>query len=195
MRHAKLRYSLNRSSSWRKATVLSLARNLLIRQSINTTKTRALAVRPLAEKLITLAKENTLEARRRAYRILCDHRLVALLFSDFAARFQNKTGGYTKILNLGNRRGDNARMVSLEFTEIIKKAPRVPKKIKAAKSESSVEVEQSSESKKPKSQQVPKLQTETAVKEKPPVETKPKKNFLGGLRQIFKKERGSLQSF
>ncbi len=121
MRHRKARFQLNRFTSWRKATLISLAKSLFIHQSIKTTKTRASAVKPLVDKLIGLAKENTLAAKRRAYKILGDHKLVSLLFSDMASRFLQRQSGFTRILNLNNRRGDNARMVILELTEIKKK--------------------------------------------------------------------------
>jgi len=175
MRHRKSRFRLNRSTSFRKATLISLVKSLLIYESIKTTKTKALAVRPLVERLISKAKLNTLTAKRQAYRILSNHELVKLLFNDIAPRFNDRVGGYTRILNLGSRRGDNAQLVILELTEIKKEEPRRPKKEKEAKAE---------EEKKPKVQ--------VEVKEKPPMIKKPSKKFLGGLRNIFKKERDSL---
>ncbi|MBU3958875.1 MAG: 50S ribosomal protein L17 [Candidatus Omnitrophica bacterium] len=189
MRHRKSRFRLNRFTSWRKSTLISLAKNLLIHQSIKTTKTKALAVRPLVEKLITLAKLNTLAAKRRAYKILSDHRQVKLLFDVIGERFSARKGGYTRIFNLGFRRGDNAKMVVLELTEIKKKERKLDKKeqeIKSAGEKSAPVVEEKPiEEKKPKAK--------AGVKEKPPVATKKSlKKFLGGVRGIFKKQRGSL---
>lgn len=187
MRHRKRKYQLNRFTSWRKATLNSLVRNLLIQESIKTTKTKARAVKPLVEKLISLAKLNTLAAKRQAFRILGDHKLVSLLFNDIALRFNNKVGGYSRILNLGTRRGDNAKLVILELTEIKKKKSKKPKKEKEVKPEKRAEPipeKPLPEEQKPK--------TELAVKEKPPITKKPSKKFLGGLRKIFKKERDSL---
>lgn len=175
MRHRKARYQLNRFSSFRKATLRSLAKNLLIHQSIKTTTTKAKATRPLIERLINLAKLNDLAARRQAYKILGDHQLVSLLFNDLGKRFEHKAGGYTRILRLGARRGDNAQLVIWGLTEIKKKEPRKTLKEKEAKP-----------------QKVEKPKTEIAVKEKPPITEKPHKEFLGGLRRIFKKERDSL---
>lgn len=171
-----MRYQLNRFTSWRKATLRNLAKSLLIHQSIKTTKTKAKAVQPLIEKLINLSKLNGLSAKRQAYKILGDHRLVSLLFNDLGKRFNHKTSGFTRILGWGARRGDNAKVVILELTEIKKKEPRKNLKEKEVKPESKEE--------KPK--------TELAVKEKPPLTKKPYKKFLGGLRSIFKKERDSL---
>jgi len=191
MRHAKAKLRLNRFTSWRKATLISLAKALLIHQKIKTTHAKAKAAKPLIEKLISLGKNNSLFAKRQAYRILSDHKLVSLLFNDIAPRFGNRIGGYTRILNLSLRRGDNAQLVILALTEIKEKVPKKPKpeaeKREAGKPEilkEELPKEQPLEEKKPKA--------EVAVKEKPPISKKPTKNFLGGLRRIFKRERDSL---
>ncbi|MFH1888861.1 MAG: 50S ribosomal protein L17 [Candidatus Omnitrophota bacterium] len=190
MRHAKSRLQLNRFTSWRNATLVSLARSLIIHQRIKTTKARAKAVKPVVEKLVSLGKKNSLFAKRQAFRILGDHRLVSLLFSDIAPRFTSRTGGYTRMINFGSRRGDNAQLVILALTEIKEKARRKPKpKVhketqKPEAQEREPAIEQPPEEKKPKS--------ETAVKEKPPITKKPTKKFLGGLRGIFRKKSDSL---
>lgn len=185
MRHKKQRYQLNRFTSWRKSTINSLARSLLIYQSIRTTLHRAKAVRPLVEKLISLAKQNSLAARRQAAKILNDHKLVSILFTDIGPRFAKKQGGYTRIVNLGARRGDNARLTILELTEIKEKKVKKPKKEKEEKPQETL-AEGLREEKKPEAPQVPK------EKEKPPLAKKPSKKFLGGIRNIFKKERDAL---
>jgi len=192
MRHAKAKLRLNRFTSWRKATLTSLAKALLIHQRIKTTNAKAKAVKPLIEKLISLGKNNSLFAKRQAYRILGDHKLVSMLFKDIAVRFANRTGGYTRILNFGFRRGDNAQLVILALTEIKEKVPKKPKaEAEKKEPEKKPEIlkegfpkEQPQEEKKPK--------TEVAVKEKPPISKKPTKKFLGGLRRIFKKKSDSL---
>ncbi|MBM3246755.1 MAG: 50S ribosomal protein L17 [Candidatus Omnitrophica bacterium] len=187
MRHRRKRLQLNRFTSWRQATLKSLARNLLIQQSIKTTQARAKAARPLADKLISLAKANTLTAKRRAFQLLGDHKLVSLLFTEIGPRFSNKIGGYTRILNLGQRQGDNAKLAILELTEKkIKEAkkPKKDKEIETEKQPEAVSKEALTEEPRPK--------TEAAVKEKLPITKKPSKKFLGGLRNIFKKERDSL---
>jgi large subunit ribosomal protein L17 len=174
MRHAKRRHQLNRFTSWRKATLKSILRSLVIHQSIRTTKARAKAAKPLADRLISLAKENTLAAKRRAYSILGEHRLVSLLFGEIGPRFNKRLGGYTRIVELGPRRGDDARMVIFELTEIKKKEPKKPKEKKETKPEE------------------PRQAPEEKIAEKPPVKKKPSGHFLGGLRRIFKKERDAL---
>ncbi len=194
MRHAKAKYSLNRFSSWRKATVLSLVKNVLICQSIKTTRARAKAARPVVDRLISLAKENNLAARRQAYKILTDHKLVSLLFAEVAPRFQGRNGGYSRIINFAQRRGDGTPLVILELTEIKKKEPRKPKKEKEGVSKETAQQkpEAITPEKHPAEEKKAAAETKVAVKEKPPLTKKPQKKFLGGLKNIFKKERDSL---
>lgn len=188
MRHSKKRLQLNRFTSWHEATLKSLAQNVLTRQSIRTTLHKAKAARPLIEKLISLAKENTLAAKRRAFQILNSHSLVSLLFNEIGPRFLKRQGGYTRIINLGSRRGDNANTVIFELTEIKLKEKKAAKKDKEEEFEEEGEREVSKE--KPVEEKRP--EGRAAVKEKPPITKKPTKKFLGGLRNIFKKERDSL---
>lgn len=189
MRHRKAKFQLNLFSSLRKATLVSLTKNLFIHQSIKTTKTKALAVQPQVDKLITLAKHNTLTAKRQAFTILGDHKLVSLLFGDIGPRFTNRVGGYTRILNLDRRRGDNAKLAILELTEIKKKEKKLPKKEKEIKPEEKKKPE-ITEEQKPFEEK--KSKTEIAVREKPPITKKPAKKFLEGIRSIFKKGRDAL---
>ncbi|MFA5114660.1 MAG: 50S ribosomal protein L17 [Candidatus Omnitrophota bacterium] len=192
MRHAKIKYQLNRFTSWRKATVLSLVRNLFISQSIRTTEARAKAARPIAEKLISLAKKNTLAAKREAYALLSDHALVSKLFGEIGQRFSQRSGGYTRIVNFSQRRGDDARMVIFELTEI-KKEPRKTKKAKeAAVKEEAHGPKAEGAPQEKQAQEKEATEPRTAVKERPPITQKPRKKFLGGLKGIFKKERDSL---
>lgn len=192
MRHRQSRYQLNRFTSWRKATELSLARNLFIHQSIKTTKTKAKAVKPLVEKLISLGKENSLAAKRRAYSLLRDHSLISLLFNDIAPRFEKRSGGYTRILSLGLRRGDSAEVVLLELTEIKKKEQKKPKKAKHAGEQGAKPASVTEETHGQQPEAAEKHKQEEHIKEKPPVTKKPAKKFLGGIKNIFKKERDSL---
>jgi len=185
MRHRQKKLQLNRFTSWRKATLISLAKSLIINQSIKTTKIKASAVQPLIEKLITMAKKNTLAAKRQAYKVIGNHNLVSDLFNNVGPRFAKRAGGYTRIINLGFRRGDGAEVVILELTEIKKKKSKTDKKKKETK-----EDETDSLSNETVKEDKPK--TVTKISEKPPVTKKPPKNFLGGIKNIFKKERDSL---
>ena len=192
MRHQKARSLNNRFTSWRKATLISLLKNLLIHQSIKTTKVRASSVQPLVEKIIGLAKENSLAAKRRAYRVLGEHDLVSKLFNEIGPRFKERSSGFTRVLNLGLRRGDGARLVVLEFTEIKKKEIKKAKKEKAASPKDEQHIKPAAQQ--PPSEEKKAKTTEVAPpkEEKPTVAKKPSKQFLGGLRRLFKKERDSL---
>ena len=189
MRHRVERFKLNRFTSWRKATLRSLLRSLFIYQRIKTTKTKALYAKSAADRMISLAQKDTLFNRRRAFEVLGDHKLVSFLFTDVAKRFDSAKGGFTRILRLGNRRGDNAQMVILELLEVKKKEkPQRKKKVK----EESPEKPATGQEEKAVSLEEKRPGTKVAVQEKPPMEKKPTKKFLGGLRNIFKKERDSL---
>ncbi|MBN2453716.1 MAG: 50S ribosomal protein L17 [Candidatus Omnitrophica bacterium] len=139
MRHRKRRSKLSMMHSRRKATIINMASSLLKHQKIETIHARAKEVRRLAEKLITLSKTDTVAARRRAYRILNDRDLVGKLFKEIAPLFKDRTSGFTRIIQLGFRRGDGAQMAILELTEkkITEKLPR--KKKEKAKAEAAPE--------------------------------------------------------
>jgi large subunit ribosomal protein L17 len=156
-------------------------------QRIKTTLNKAKATRPLAERLVSWAKINTLVKKRESYKVLGDHALVSLLFDEIGPRFKNRTGGYVRVIRLGVRRGDNAQMALLEFTEI-KKEVKEHRKEKEAKKETPKP--QEAKERPVEEKALPK--TEVHVSERPPIEKKPPKKFLGGLRKIFKKERDSL---
>jgi large subunit ribosomal protein L17 len=189
MRHSKKRYQLGRFTSWHDATIKSLARNMVICQSIKTTATRAKASKQLIEKLITLGKQNSLFARRQAQKILGEHRLVNLLFNEIAPRFSGRNSGFTRIISLGKRRGDDAQMVIFELTELKKKEPKKIKPAKEAKTpELSPEIAPTEEKSLPEQKKEPR----PAIKDKPLDEKKPQKKFMGGLRTIFKKKSDSL---
>ena len=192
MRHAKKRLQLNRFTSWRKSTIISLAQSLLKRQRIFTTKTKARAASPLIEQLITLAKQDSIARRRRAYKILGEHSLVTLLFKEIAPRFNSRIGGYTRILPYGFRRGDGAQLVILELTEQ-KKEIKKPKKEKPPMAlKEGVPKEKEITKKEMPKEEMPKPKPRVVTEEKAPLVKKPTKKFLGGLRKIFKKERDSL---
>ncbi len=188
MRHKKSKHQLNRFTSWHKATITSMLKNLITYQSIRTTAQKAKATRPHMEKLISLAKENTLAAKRQAYKALGEHRLVTLLFNDIGPRFEKRTSGFIRIVPLGKRRGDSADLVVFELTEIKKKEVKKPKKEKEAKPTEETKVETTQE----KPAEEKKSEPRVSGKEKHPVSDKPSKKFLGGIRNIFKKERDSL---
>ncbi len=188
MRHKKSRNRLNRFTSWRKATLASMVRNLFIYQSIRTTLGKAKAAQPLAENLVAMAKTGALSKKRQAFKVLCDHRLVSVLFNEIAQRFEKRASGFTRIIRLGPRRGDGAELAILELTELKKKETKKHKKTKDTKpEEGNIAVESKGAPAEEKH-----TEKEVAVKEKPPITKKPTKKFLGGFKNIFKKERDSL---
>jgi len=117
MRHGIAGNTLNRKTSHRKATVRDIAKSVLIHEKICTTKAKAKEARKLVDQLITMGKKEILSEKRRAFAVLCDHKLVSELFKNIAPRFKNRVGGYTRIIHIGTRRGDNAELVYLELTE------------------------------------------------------------------------------
>ena len=124
MRHRISGYRLSRSADDRRALRRNLVKQLFEHERIRTTRTKALAVRGQAERLITLAKRGNKEgeaqmvhARRLAAARLNDPVSVKKLFDDIAPRFDNRPGGYTRMVKLGPRHGDAAEMVLLELVE------------------------------------------------------------------------------
>jgi large subunit ribosomal protein L17 len=116
MRHQRNRFQLSRSSSHRKALLSNLCREVIEHERIKTTQTKAKAVKPEVERLITLAKRGDLHARRQALSALGhDKGLVYKLFEEIAPRYGGRSGGYTRILKLGPRRSDATEMVFLEL--------------------------------------------------------------------------------
>lgn len=118
MRHAHKGRKLNRTSSHRKAMFANMAAALILHEQIKTTLPKAKALRPIVEKLITLAKKGTLHARRQALSVLGgDVKLVEKLFSVYPKRYKARHGGYTRVLKAGFRFGDNAPVAVIEFVE------------------------------------------------------------------------------
>jgi large subunit ribosomal protein L17 len=117
MRHRKAGRKLGRSSDHRRALYRNLVTELFRHERIKTTEAKAKAIRPGAEKLITLGKKGTLHARRLAAGRLNDPEMVKKLFDDIALRYEGRAGGYTRILRLGCRQGDNAPMALIELVE------------------------------------------------------------------------------
>ncbi len=133
MRHAKTRRRLKRNFSHRKQMLENMAASLLIHQQIKTTVPKAKEAQKLVDRLITLGKDDTLHARRRAYAILGDHQLTTELFTKIAPRFKTRAGGYTRVLHLGTRKGDAAPIALLELTEKEVRVRKAPAKKKSAK--------------------------------------------------------------
>lgn len=206
MRHGIAGNRFGRNSSLRKATVRDLARATLVAQRICTTEAKAKEARKLVDKLITLGKKGTLAAKRRAFSILTDHKVVSDLFAKTSPRFKNRVGGYTRIIKLGNRRGDNAALAYLELTEKEMVIVSRPKSAATAKKEKVPAVahdhedhgyEHHEHEAKPKPKAIIKEQPKKdAIKDqaqKPlPDKDKLRGKFMRGIRNMF--NRGSSSS-
>ena len=117
MRHQRSGKKLGRDSAHRKALYSNLAGALIEHGRIETTEAKAKAVKPFAEKMITLGKRGDLHARRQALAALRSNDVVHRLFADVAPRFVERPGGYTRIVRIGPRQGDAAEMVYLELVD------------------------------------------------------------------------------
>jgi len=115
MRHRKTVVKLGRTSAHRKATLANLAAALFLRKHIKTTVAKAKATRRVAERLITLAKKDTVHTRRLAFKRLNQKEVVKTLFEDIATQYQERPGGYTRVIKLGQRNGDGAHMAIVEL--------------------------------------------------------------------------------
>ena len=115
MRHLNSGSKLGKQPDHRRAVLRSLVTNLLQHGRITTTLTRAKAARPVAEKIITLGKRDTLQSRRQAASYLLVPAVTQKLFNAIAPKFGDRAGGYTRIIRAGNRVGDNAKVAILEI--------------------------------------------------------------------------------
>ncbi|KPJ78064.1 MAG: 50S ribosomal protein L17 [Gemmatimonas sp. SG8_23] len=115
MRHRKKGRQLSRTRSHRKATLRNLATSLFRHERIETTTAKAKELRPYAERLITLARRGDVHARRLAAAKIQDRQVLGKLFDEIAPRYAERPGGYTRVLKLGNRKGDAAEMSLIEL--------------------------------------------------------------------------------
>jgi large subunit ribosomal protein L17 len=124
MRHKVSGYKLKRDVSGRKALFRGLVTSVIEHERIVTTVPKAKAVKPLVEKMITLAKRDTLHARRQAAEFVTTPAALKKLFDKLGTRFGQRSGGYTRVVRLGNRKGDGAEQAILELvgSELVKRA-------------------------------------------------------------------------
>ena len=115
MRHRNKGRQLSRTATHRKATLRNLATSLFRHERIETTTAKAKELRPFAERLITLARRGDIHSRRLAGRNIQDRQVLGKLFDDIAPRYTERPGGYTRILKVGNRKGDAAEMSLIEL--------------------------------------------------------------------------------
>jgi len=145
MRHQRKTVKLGRKEGHRKSLLSNLAVSLIEHNRIKTTLAKAKALRPLAEKLVTIGKKNTIHARRTAKAVLRQDEAVTKLFAEIAPRAANRKGGYTRIIKLPQRLSDAAEVAFIEFVDapvLVETAtpePKPAKKAAAKKSEPKAE--------------------------------------------------------
>jgi len=165
MRHLKARTKLNMTASHRKALFRNLANALFEHERIKTTNPKAMELRRVAERLITLAKRNDTHTMRLAFAFLRDKEMVKKLFADIGPRYTDISGGYTRVVKIGRRKGDAAPMAIIELTQ--RKEEEKEKRAEGKKTKE----------KKPKAakKKEVKPREEKAKEEKPKKEAKPRK--------------------
>ncbi len=131
-RHANTGRKLSRNSSHRKSLLQNLVRSVILEESIRTTTPKAKEARRLVERVITKARENTLASRRVVHKTVRDQAALAKLFETIGPRFKARPGGYTRLIHVQNRVGDNAPMAILELVEKSEKTEKTEPEKKPA---------------------------------------------------------------
>ena len=187
MRHQKKTIKLGRTAEHRRALLANQVCALIEHQRIKTTLAKAKAVRPFAERMVTLGKNGSIHARRTALAVLRQKSAVKKLFDDISQRSAERNGGYTRIVKLGARKSDSARMAFIEWVDAELAAEEKPRKEKKAKHK---DPEPQPEQKKPEAEQFareePKAEAPAPKEEKPATvpaeEPKPKKRRWFGRK-------------
>tara|TARA_B100000575_G_C22984554_1_gene567928 strand:- start:386 stop:823 length:438 start_codon:yes stop_codon:yes gene_type:complete len=117
MKHNIKNKKLNKTSSHRKAMFMNMSNALIKHEQITTTLTKAKELRRFIEKIVTLGKKGDLLSRRKTISILQDQKMSKKVFDVLAERYKDRSGGYTRIIKLGNRFGDNAPTAVIEFVD------------------------------------------------------------------------------
>ena len=187
MRHQKKTIRLGRTADHRRALLANQVCALIEHQRIKTTLAKAKAVRPLAERMVTLGKNGSIHARRRALAVLRQKSVVKKLFDDIAQRSAERNGGYTRIVKLGARKSDSARMAFIEWVDAEYIAEEKPKKEKKAKRKDvEAEPQQITPEAEQPMQEEPKAEASTSGQEEPTAppaeEPKPKKRRWFGRK-------------
>jgi large subunit ribosomal protein L17 len=165
MRHQKKTIKLGRTAEHRKALLANQVCSLIEHQRIKTTLAKAKAVRPLAERMVTLGKNGSIHARRTALATLRQKNAVKKLFDDIAPRSAERNGGYTRIVKLGQRKSDSASMAFIEWVDMAEVVEEKPAKEKKAKRK-----EAEPEPKKAGPETAAPKEKESAVEEEKPAE-------------------------
>lgn len=176
MRHQKRGRKLGRTASHRKAMLQNMAASVLLHKQIKTTEAKAKEARKLVERLITYGKKGTTHARRLAFAILRDKKATTILFDEIAPVYENRQGGYTRLIKLGYRPNDTSKVVLLQLVDFFSEEPKKDKKKSTEKKASKPAVNKKVEVKEdvPVEKTVETVETEVvaeeAIKEAAPVE-------------------------
>jgi large subunit ribosomal protein L17 len=168
MRHQKKTVRLGRKAEHRKALLANQVCSLIQHQRITTTLAKAKAVRPIAEKMVTLGKDGSIHARRVAFATLRQKDAVKKLFDQIAPASTERNGGYTRIVRLGQRKSDSASMAFIEWVDAAIAIEEKPPEEKKA------ETKAESKAKEPKTEKA-----EATPEEKPVEEPKKKRRWFG----------------
>ena len=181
MRHQKKTVRLGRKAEHRKALLANQVCSLIEHRRIKTTLAKAKAVRPLAEKMVTLGKDGSIHARRTAFATLRHKDAVKKLFDEIAPASTDRNGGYTRIIRLGQRHSDSASMALIEWVDATIVVEEKSTEEKKAKKEKAAKAE-------PKSEAKPKeTKREEAKAEEKTVEEPKKKRRWFGRKQVDEK--------
>ena len=197
MKHRVAGRKLGRTSMHREAVLRNLSTELFRHERIRTTLMKAKELRPFAEKLITISKRETLHARRLVLRDIHDKDVVSKMFDALSSRYAQRPGGYTRIIKLGPRRGDNAEMALIELvgSEAQKQAPRTaepdeaaaePKKSGAAKAEAKPKGAKKAKPAKDKDETAPKKSGRSKSGAKPKTQSRGKAKSGAATRKVGK---------
>jgi large subunit ribosomal protein L17 len=187
MRHQKKTIKLGRTADHRRALLANQVCALIEHQRIKTTLAKAKAVRPLAERMVTLGKNGSIHSRRRALAVLRQKTVVKKLFDDIAQRSAERNGGYTRIIKLGARKSDSAQMAFIEWVDAEYIAEEKPKKEKKAKrKEPEAKPQETTPEAAQPEREEPKAEAPAATQEEPAAppaeEPKPKKRRWFGRK-------------
>jgi len=202
MRHRVRGRKLNRTESHRKALLRALTTSLFRHKRIKTTLAKAKEARTFAETLITKARKNSLHSRRLVIREIHDKDVVNELFGDIVQKVADRPGGYTRVVKLGNRKGDAAEMAILElvdYNEVMKtkeeekkekkEVKKAKKKEKSEEVEEAKVVEETVDEEKPKKKERKKKKVEESSEDKPKKKGKKKENEEGSDDKPKKKSK------
>ncbi len=191
MRHRKKGKRLNRNTAHRKALVNNIVKSVIKYQKVETTLAKAKVAQQLIERLIAKAKQGDLNSYRSVNQVLNDRNLTTLLVSKISPRFKNRNGGFTRIVHLGSRQGDNSPMVILELTAKEEK-PETKKISKKRLKKTDIKSERLKEQKDETTEKIKIAEKPESQEKKMPIEAAQReksKGFAEGLRKFFKRKK------